>query len=124
MSDGTGPQTSWDPSALLVPILNLADRVEKCPAEIIPALLGALAGLQMSLLAQLLARGLPPTPAPRTLPDPDRLLTAVEVAPMLKVSPRWLYRHAGKLPFTKRLSRKALRFSELGLQRYLAARRP
>ena len=53
----------------------------------------------------------------------DRLLKPEEAARMLNVTPRWLYRHAKKLPFTRRLSRKALRFSEAGLLRWQNTRK-
>lgn len=53
----------------------------------------------------------------------DRRLTSPEAAAMLNVSVRWLYRHSKALPFTKRMSRKCLRFSEAGLLRYLAAKK-
>jgi len=56
------------------------------------------------------------------LPDSD-LLTITEAAALIKMSPRWLYRHARNLPFTRRISRKALRFSRSGLDRWLAVRR-
>jgi predicted DNA-binding transcriptional regulator AlpA len=58
-----------------------------------------------------------------TLSPGDRLLTVEETAPLLGVAPRWLYRHANGLPFTRHLSRKALRFSEAGLRRWLETRR-
>jgi len=54
----------------------------------------------------------------------DDLLTAPEAAAMLKISPRWLYRHAKTLPFARRLSRKVLRFSRAGIARWLATKRP
>ena len=50
----------------------------------------------------------------------DRLLTVQEAAQRLAVTPRWLYRHAGDLPFTVRLGR-LLRFSERGLDRWLSS---
>ncbi|PYJ66216.1 MAG: hypothetical protein DME76_17365 [Verrucomicrobia bacterium] len=56
--------------------------------------------------------------------DTDTLLTVDEAAALLHVDPRWLYRHAAKLPFTRRISRKNLRFSEAGLRRWLAAKKP
>ena len=52
-----------------------------------------------------------------TEPGPDRLLTAKEAADLLNVTPRWLYRR--QLPFARRLSRRAVRFSEAGLRRWL-----
>jgi predicted DNA-binding transcriptional regulator AlpA len=56
--------------------------------------------------------------------DIDRLLTADEAAAILGVNVRWLYRHAAKLPFTRRISRKNRRFSEAGLRRWIAAKKP
>jgi predicted DNA-binding transcriptional regulator AlpA len=55
--------------------------------------------------------------------DADRLLDAVEAAKMLSMSEDWLYRHAKKLPFTRKLGPKTLRFSYLGIQKYLSTRR-
>ena len=54
----------------------------------------------------------------------DRLLTPEETAEILGQTVRWLHRHANKLPFTRRISRKNLGFSEAGLRRWLAARKP
>jgi excisionase family DNA binding protein len=51
------------------------------------------------------------------------LLTVDEAAAQLRVSPRWLYRHARTLPFARKLSRKVLRFSRSGLARWLATKR-
>jgi len=48
----------------------------------------------------------------------DELLTAKQAAELLNVTPHWMYHHADGLPFTKRLSRKALRFSKKGLLAY------
>lgn len=56
--------------------------------------------------------------------EPARLLSPDEAAQRLGVTVAWLYRHSGKLPFTRRLSKKALRFEEAGLQRWQATRRP
>ena len=53
----------------------------------------------------------------------DRLLMAEEAAQTLAVSPDWLYRHASKLPFTRKLGPKMLRFSSQGIQRWLATRK-
>lgn len=47
-----------------------------------------------------------------------RLLTAKEAAPLLGVTPRWLYRRAAGLPFTRRLGPKTLRFDAEGLARW------
>lgn len=53
----------------------------------------------------------------------DRLLEAQEAAKLLSVSEDWLYRHAKKLPFAKKLGPKMLRFSVIGIQKYLATRK-
>jgi excisionase family DNA binding protein len=52
----------------------------------------------------------------------DRLLTAEEAAQLLSVSPDWLYRNAKKLPFTRKLGPKMLRFSYQGIKKWLATR--
>ena len=57
-------------------------------------------------------------------PEKDRLLTPEQAASILGQNVRWLYRHAATLPFTRRISRKNLRFSEAGLRRWLAAKKP
>lgn len=53
----------------------------------------------------------------------DRLLDAPEAAKLLTVSEDWLYRHAKKLPFTRKLGPKMLRFSSIGIQKYLGTRK-
>jgi predicted DNA-binding transcriptional regulator AlpA len=56
-------------------------------------------------------------------PEPDRMLHVEEAAAMLGVTKRWLYRHASTLTFTRRLSRKVLRFSRAGIAKWLATKR-
>ncbi len=53
----------------------------------------------------------------------DKLLDAQEAARLLCVTTDWLYRNARKLPFSRKLGRKMLRFSSQGIQRYLATRK-
>ena len=55
--------------------------------------------------------------------DGERLLTAEEASRILSVSPDWIYRNAKKLPFTRKLGPKMLRFSYQGLLRWLATRK-
>jgi len=55
--------------------------------------------------------------------EPERLLTPEEAAGLIGVKKEWLYRHSRQLPFTRRLSRKKIRFNEAGLKRWLAARK-
>jgi predicted DNA-binding transcriptional regulator AlpA len=52
----------------------------------------------------------------------ERLLDAKEAAEMLSVSEDWLYRNSKKLPFTRKLAPKMLRFSYQGIVKYLATR--
>ena len=60
---------------------------------------------------------------PASAPGAEDLLTVHEAAAILRVSPGWLYRHARKLPFSRKLSRKVLRFSRSGMARWLARKR-
>ena len=53
----------------------------------------------------------------------DHLLDAEAAAKLLAVSEDWLYRNAKKLPFTRKLGPKMLRFSACGIQKYLALRK-
>ena len=53
----------------------------------------------------------------------DCLLDAEKASKILSVSPDWLYRHACRLPFTRKLGPKMLRFSYQGLQKYLTTRK-
>jgi hypothetical protein len=68
-------------------------------------------------------RSVPPVPAlaaPAPAWSEADLLTAEQVAGMLKTSVRFVYRNAGRWPFTRRISRKCLRFDRPGLLRFLA----
>ena len=53
----------------------------------------------------------------------DKLLTAEKAAEILSVSPDWLYRHGSRLPFTRKLAPRVLRFSSQGIQKYLSTRK-
>ena len=53
----------------------------------------------------------------------ERLLTAEDASAMLSVSVDWLYRNSKKLPFTRKLAPKMLRFSHQGILKWLATRR-
>ncbi|MBI4489181.1 MAG: helix-turn-helix domain-containing protein [Deltaproteobacteria bacterium] len=59
----------------------------------------------------------------RDMCEKDLLLTAHEAAQMLSVSPDWLYRNARKLPFSRKLGPKMLRFSRLGIEKWIAPRK-
>lgn len=99
--------------------------------EDIPRLLPLVAGAQASLaaaqttIAERLAASLPSQSRATAFSETrDRWLTTDETADLLKVDRKWLYRRAKGLPFCRRLSRKKLLFSEVGLQRWMANRKP
>jgi len=56
--------------------------------------------------------------------DGDKLLDAEAACEVLSCSPDWLYDHHKKLPFTRKLGPKMLRFSYQGMQKWLATRKP
>ena len=56
-------------------------------------------------------------------PKEERLLNAEQAAAILDVSSDWLYRNAKKLPFTRKLGPKMLRFSHQGIMKWLATRK-
>src|SRR5437879_10181756 len=70
-----------------------------------------------ALLQAINGNGAALTPEPE---QSDRLLTVREAAKRLGVSKRYVYGHADEYPFTRRLGPKTLRFSERGLERWLA----
>lgn len=85
------------------------------------AVLVELAQLQSAVAARLRSAPLTGTePAPA---EPDRLLTAEDVAERFGRSVAWVYRHAKHWNFTRRVTRRTVRFSEAGLRRFLAQRR-
>jgi predicted DNA-binding transcriptional regulator AlpA len=53
----------------------------------------------------------------------DRLIDVKEAAKILSVTPDWIYHHAKRLPFARKLDRKVLRFSVNGIQQYIEAKR-
>ena len=100
--------------------LTLAELAQVGAGQI-PAALGALAEAQAILTARLMAHE--PGSAERQPEPPDRLLSAKETATRLGMSRRWLYAHASELPFARRVSAGAVRFSERGMERWQATRR-
>lgn len=113
------------PPLLLRDLLEDPDRMTLIPAQDIPGILGELEVLRVPLLVRLITHSVTATlvgePNEKSLPT-DRLLNPAEAAALLKVTTRWLYRHHRTLPFTKKLSRRVLRFDEAGLRRWLAHR--
>jgi len=99
----------------------LVDPME-IPAESIPPVITRLASLQAALAARLIEPANNASHQDSGPEDKDELLTTADAARLLNVSEDWMYRRASRLPFARRLSRKALRFSKAGLLRWRAAR--
>ena len=53
-------------------------------------------------------------------PKEEKLLDAKQASEMLSTSPDWIYRHSKKLPFTRKLTPKMVRFSYAGIVKWLA----
>lgn len=87
------------------------------PGEL-PALAGELARALGAVLARTATPAAPPAPAEAA----DTLLTVEQAAGRLGVTRTWLYRHAGTLPFTRKLGHRTLRFSERELERWQRTR--
>lgn len=107
-------------------LLENPERVSIVPTHIIPQLIAELAARQATLCAvqglltsRLLAGEA--AAAPRN-ESGERLLTADEVAHALGVTKRWVQRRARRLPFARRLSDHAIRYSEAGLRRWMTNR--
>jgi predicted DNA-binding transcriptional regulator AlpA len=100
------------------------ERAVDVPVKQIAAVLASLASEQARLAAVqgvLMTRLLASQSA---VPEQsvDQLLTAEEVAKALGVTRRWVQRRARRLPFARRLSAHAVRYSESGLKRWMANR--
>ena len=74
-------------------------------------------------LADKVVERLSRSPNGRPTTENDVWLTPEKASAILGVNKKWLYRHAKDLSFAKKLSRKALRFNEAGLRRWMATRR-
>lgn len=98
------------------PFAEVAAVIHEAPLDQCPALMGQLEALKASLWLRM-SSGM----ATRQSTQPDRLLTAEEVAERLNVKLGFIYRNARTYPFTIRQGRY-VRFSEVGLERYLRQR--
>ena len=99
--------------ALLADPSRVAALTPECQQRLVANLQAALGEDQVVLAT---------TPATPAWSEGD-LLTVAEAAALLRVSPRWLYRHARTLPFSRKLSRKVLRFSRSGIARLVTTKR-
>jgi predicted DNA-binding transcriptional regulator AlpA len=96
----------------LADVLGDRQRIGDMEPEQARRLLIEISVIQPLLIARALAVG-------GTSGTTDRLLKIDEAATRMGQSPDWLYRHAGRLPFTVRQGR-GVRFSERGLAAYIA----
>ena len=103
-------------------LLKHPESVRQLSSDQLPVLLlqlavrqSELAALQSALTTRLLES------SPDGARDGDMLLTVDAVAAQLSVSEDWIYRNAIELPFTVRVGHH-LRFSSLGLQRFMRQR--
>lgn len=121
-----------------------APRITRLPVSVVPSLdaiaadPGSLNQLPLDVLLDLrrktgivtvevdvaIARRMAQTARQEPSPEPDRLLSGEEAARIAGVTPSWLIRHTSTLPFVRKLSHKVVRYSEPGLRRWLANRRP
>jgi predicted DNA-binding transcriptional regulator AlpA len=53
----------------------------------------------------------------------ERLLDADEAAKILSVTKEWLYQNRRRLPFTRKLGHKLLRFSYAGMLRWIESKK-
>src|SRR5262245_27865399 len=93
-------------------------KVVEVRVEAVPSLRGELARLDSLLLMRLLSThngGSSPA-------SNDRLLSVKEASEKLSLSEDYLYRNANKLPFTVRVGKRKVRFSEAGIQQYIKNR--
>ena len=104
----------------LVPTLNdlvtRPEQAQELPPHAAAVLLAQVASLQTILLGTLLT-GISAESC--RVESEDRLLTIAEAGTMLNMTKDYLYRHADQLPFTVRAAPRQLRFSKVGIQKYI-----
>jgi predicted DNA-binding transcriptional regulator AlpA len=97
---------------------SLLAALEDVAVERLPELIGALETAKARAWARLTA----PAPGSPSVAEHDETVDVDDAARLLGMSRSWVYRHASRLPFTRRVGRRALRFSTSGIRRYLAVR--
>ncbi len=107
-------------SADLSALLASPERALALDTDTAALLLGPVASLHSYLAARVARRPSEELSAPT--PATERLLSAAEVAARLGVSKDWVYRRSRTLPFALRLDGH-VRFSAIGLEKYLRLRR-
>jgi predicted DNA-binding transcriptional regulator AlpA len=99
------------------------EALDEVAAEDLPAVALYLAALQNRIAARSLAAA-DTRPMAVSRNGPEALLDVREAAARLNVSTDWLYRRAKRLPFSRRVGPRAVRFDPAGLARWVATRTP
>lgn len=102
---------------------RLSEIVGECPSAALPDLIGELSRAEAIASVRLHENG-----RAEERPAPDirlegKLIDAAAAAELLGITIRSLYRRADRLPFTRRLSPRTLRFDEAHLRRWLETRK-
>ncbi len=114
----------------LAPVPGLADLqadpglLDRLTLHVLADLRRQVRHLDADLEAAITRRLAQPHGQPAAPAEPDRLLKPEEAARLAGMTPNWFRRHGKDLPFARKLSRKALRFSEAGLRRWITSQRP
>lgn len=80
------------------------------------------AHMRATVIAEEVLRDLEALGGTTTLSAEAYTLTVDQVAPVMGVTPQWIYRHWRTLPFAKKYKTRMLRFSEAGMHRWLSER--
>ncbi len=103
--------------------LAIAERnPEEVAPEEIPSVIGRLEALKTRLKARLFRFNDNSPGEQKPSNGDDRWLTAEQVAELLHVDIRWVYRQTGKWTFARRLSPRKILFSEAGLRKWMESR--
>ena|SRR5688572_26907967 len=96
--------------------------LEGAKPDELPALAGELAQALTVVMARAATIALKaPSNGPR-ITETVGLLSVEEAAGRLGVAPSWLYRHARRLPFTRKLGHRTLRFDATALDSWMRTR--
>jgi predicted DNA-binding transcriptional regulator AlpA len=84
--------------------------IRDIPREDMPEIIGRLVGMLVSAVMY--------QPAPAGVLAQDRLLDVNEAAKLLGMKPASLRRRHAEFPFTRRISKKTIKFSSAGIARW------
>ena len=112
----SGPSLPSSPGSPLASLVErLTQRADLAERE---GATGPIANIYRVVVGELRALLDGAAPTETSAPVAAQLLSAGELARALKVSRKWVYRHAARLPFTRRVGR-AVRFDSRGLESWL-----